>query len=1742
MAIQKQSYQIMGMRQDNLVGTNSSNKFAHEIMNLRLNTVGDYTTAAWTTEEGTKLKPVIWDEATDQDALDRLNTAREQGCIPIGQAVINDQWIVFCTRPDAPDGSRDIIFKYWYKEETDDLYGTILYIGTLGFDVNHPIETLTYFENEQIQKVYWTDGLNQPRMINIVNVKMSHDLDTQFDFVQEVNLKEQVTITKDTSGAGLFPPCTVKYALTYYQKYGQETNVVYDSPLYYPIKGDRACGPDELSGDSFNIKVTGLDLDHGFDYIRLYSIVRTTEDATPIVRIVADKPLVDLPEENGEKYVLFVDTNTTGEIVDPTVLQYVGGKVITAETFSQKDNTLFLGNITLKTQSVKGVLSEPVAPISSITFLDLLRDRGTDPNSPVVKFALNPDGETPKKILGLRVNADGNDYSTYQYTNQMNESDIWDQGVYKKYNGNSQKIKIFKYREWYRFGIQFQDTYGTWSDVIFLDDAQNMARPYTDEWNPLCQLAMAYYILKAPIRKHLVEHGYIKARLVCCFETNADRSVLAQGVICPTVYNQEWRSNNAPHVLSSWFFRPNEHLDEFNVTKLPWKDDEEIDKLIYGGPDGGAKRYWYSIVPEVQSTSHGNYDYILTTNNASQFRVDRKLLTFHSADLEFDESLQTIPNNGVDINVVGLVPVNSFASSLYLDADQPSALYSGNRGRGLVGGKHIQGLRIWGDFTTNIGTHLTIPGEWDDANVYTRNGKGQEFLPFVIYPFHRNGSLNNYVKDISDWEIPKYWVASKPGDVDWPIRQTSRLHSKVLSHILYSTTAIFADEYPLNQKGFEIFNSTETLPLQLNGKIYYGNVNSIAPVHRFPGNEGEYYLMPNVTGSDPDYPGDGSYPLAYYKDRGRGRVKFGTTGSFVDNDNDSKTEGIFCSDPVPITFKSTIHGVFESNALVGQNGLDAQSSWTNLTARPFMWLAEIRRPSTEETRFGGPSNPNNVYIPCGPAVDLRVEANSPYTDMYLYGWEGDHYYMRYDCLKTYPFTTSDANQIVEILSFMCETRINLDGRYDKNRGLLDNTTISTTNFNYINKSYTQSNNFFTFTTLDDLSASLDRFPNQITWTKTKTSGEDVDAWTNITLASVADAEGNIGQITRIVNLNDSLYLFQDHGVARIGYNEKTALSVENGVPLEIANSGKYTGLNYMSKEVGCQNKWSISSTKNGVFFIDDARQELMTLSENLQSLSSMHGFDAFLIQQLPASEHFKPWTPLDQTNFVTYYDRLGNDVFYINKDYCLAWNEQTKTFTSFYSYNGVPYMANIGTHLLMWDINTPLVFDMQEGTRQVSTTETRTVTQYVEEEYEEEIQEEVPVTVPRPFTDEEYLIFRWKASPNYTSTTTSNNVQRKHLTKSDIIHKFARVVPVPLQYAQQDWNAHLIISLEFYKSGEPFIIQLEVQGKHFEPDGNNDYWETDPLPRIYFRTSSNVTEQEFQNLKFAVGGFSQPTIEFGNFVYRSQRWEARLANGTWLTQPWADVDDTYIDEDGEEVLCVTKLYDLNKNTDNPISHFMDQGNPFNGGIRDNAAQVDSSEYSGETETYYEIVTRTVTKTRTVPVEVEVSETVTKDVPSYTIKSSTSNIWAARENPNHCEFFGTYQPYWITLVCDGASSENYAFPADKVFNVIEYRADVFNRRSTTPRPDINLPVFDKIAAYNGYQIYKEFPINSIRKFEIWRAQLPRATYMDSNHNLYTNRDRIRNPFCYIKLMNTVPETLTGSNRMILHDLAVYYDMK
>ena len=342
----------------------------------------------------------------------------------------------------------------------------------------------------------------------------------------------------------------------------------------------------------------------------------------------------------------------------------------------------------------------------------------------------------------------------------------------------------------------------------------------------------------------------------------------------------------------------------------------------------------------------------------------------------------------------------------------------------------------------------------------------------------------------------------------------------------------------------------------------------------------------------------------------------------------------------------------------------------------WLWLGEIYNPEVTN-RFGGQTEEafeNNQWLPCGDPVSLIDDTNGIKNSVAITWTEGDTYYQRYDHLKTYPFTLEDQNAITDIVSFMCETRVNLDGRYDRNRGQVNNFAVTPTNFNLMNDVYSQQNNFFNYRTVNPNKLNLDNFHNSITWTKTKTAGELIDTWTNITLASTLDLDGDKGDVRAIRRFNNNLIAFQDRGISQILYNENMQIASTEGVPIEIANSGKVNGKRYLSDKIGCANKWSMCETSNGIYFIDDTTKGIFLFNGKLDNLSDRLGFHSWINAK---STGINIWNPVDFNGFVTYYDKVNGDVFFISKDECLAFSEPLGQFTSFYSYEHMPYFTNL---------------------------------------------------------------------------------------------------------------------------------------------------------------------------------------------------------------------------------------------------------------------------------------------------------------------------------------------------------------------------------------------------------------------------------------------------------------------------------
>lgn len=1430
--MQKQAiFKTKGMQRD-LSSSAFNSGYAYENKNVRVMPTDESTLLSLVNERGNKKSSI----AGIGDYIEG---------IPIGQSLINDELIIFSygEKTELPEVDieaeestvtdivaeesnieiettpLDKIYKLWF--DNGNLTGKLLYKGDLGFDYKHPIESISFYENSDIRKIYWTDGLNQPRVINVAaaSAVVNKWKDDSFNFVRTLKLKEKVSIDRNLVANGGFSPGIIQYVFTYFDKYSQETNIFYASPLYYISYNNRGASPEDSVSNSFNISI--VNPDNSFDYVRVYSIHRSSINATPTVKRVVDlaipisgtytykttslsfigspytitlykrsdgsslklsevstssyislsgdtysritfsngdsialssgktfilsfperyKGTANYNDNSGFSYsstvtrnVTYADNGSSGDSIDPTELLYVGGEEVVFGTMSQKDNTLFLGDFTLQRKTIDSTIKN-FFKRKTITF------------STYVKSIAPPEPS-----------------GYYPYNNQL--------------KFNSYQFKTFKYLEYYRFGIQAQHYTGKWSEPIWINDVKNTVHIDTTFYNNSnIGLPVAEFTLNnSDIISRLLNQGYIRIRPMVVYPTINDREAICQGILCPTVYNVSDRYGNSPFAQSSWFTRPNAPFDEYKAfhyhqsSGSDWSGDWVGLGQYLGDPSTHSRAGIMSNNNTIVTSSEGQYNidivnkgawaefrhnrpipgnnnrnaeiqciwnppsgpYVNDTatdsdvvswvsNNAENYYIDQSILTFHSPDIEFDNEVRSIDTSGLKLRIVGMVPLTAFASDIDIQTSTPvNNFYDSSE---LPAGFYKEPIGVENDFSyEGLGSHLgdshfgwkgLISGAFwfDELTAYKKDtGNTHHYTTgFVVYPWHRNGSLNN-----TKFATDGY--------------RSAMLDKKKMSNMRYSYKSVYLDSGNIwnayesgsstrtGISGVAVFDSNEVslirLPAQENSGLtdinYYGNVDKLLTISRIGDKKDGYPIM--TTGAQ-------SAETDAHK-------LF--SGNYMQVDN-RFTNQVTGTDPVRIKYKSTPHAVLALNYttsgaqrvlptikdgdyndtwFVNAQSLGAPSGqhmyWdksgstksvsqdTIITGAPrgpifavssiqhgWLWLGELYNDDVQN-RFGGQAEEafeNNVWLPCGDPISL-IDADSKVKSSITIRWEeGDTYYQRYDHIKTYPFTLEDQNAVTDIVSFMCETRVNIDGRYDRNRGQTSNFSITPENFNLMNDVYSQPNNFFNYRTINPNKLNLDNFHNSITWTRTKTAGELIDTWTNITLASTLDLDGDKGNVRALRRFNNNILAFQDRGISQILYNENMQISSTDGVPIEIANSGKVNGKRYISDRIGCTNKWSMCETSNGIYFIDDITKGIFLFNGQLDNLSDRLGFHSWINR---ASDSIDIWNPVDFDGFVTYYDKVNGDVFFISKDECLAFSEPLGQFSSFYSYEKMPYFTNL---------------------------------------------------------------------------------------------------------------------------------------------------------------------------------------------------------------------------------------------------------------------------------------------------------------------------------------------------------------------------------------------------------------------------------------------------------------------------------
>lgn len=484
----------------------ASQEFAYENKNIRITTTGNNSFLSVTNEKST--------------INVTLSPSLPEGFNIIGSTTIDNTIILFGIAPtqDDPD--------YILAIDITNNQGSVkqLYNGNLNFGIHNPIECITSYEADDVKKVYWVDGVNQPRFINICN---TYDKDYSFEFSPKIPQNIDVTITKVNDGNGNFVSGIIQYFITFYNKFEAETNISYESPLYYISPFNRGGEVNEKVTCSFNIKIKNKP--DNFKYARVYSIIRTSLNAEPQAYIVKN---VELHDDS----TTIIDTNTFNTAISPTDLLFLGGNTIIASTIEQKDNTLFLGNI-----------KEEV--------IDIVSDIKNIENKGTLSFGV--------KFISERDSI--NEY--YPYSPNLNSS--------------SEDIKTFKYLEWYKIGIQFQLYTGEWSSTVELGNIQNTVHPTfsreagmavykTNEEDDFgIYLPALHFSPSQDLKTYLSNNkNILNWRLVMAEHSIESRTIKAQGLVLPTIFNLKERYNNTCYSAPLWTLNTllyTNHLDNVDL-------------------------------------------------------------------------------------------------------------------------------------------------------------------------------------------------------------------------------------------------------------------------------------------------------------------------------------------------------------------------------------------------------------------------------------------------------------------------------------------------------------------------------------------------------------------------------------------------------------------------------------------------------------------------------------------------------------------------------------------------------------------------------------------------------------------------------------------------------------------------------------------------------------------------------------------------------------------------------------------------------------------------------------------------------------------------------------------------------------------------------------------------------------------------------------------------------------------------
>lgn len=531
------------------------------------------------------------------------------------------------------------------------------YMSNLELSKNNLIQILYNYENSIIEKIYFADGKNQLRFMNLRQSVDNGDsinlVDVNSAVIDSVSTIEMSSPEiQGVIDGGSHTSGMTQYAYSLYVLNGSQTTISPTSELVPIDKGDGLGGGEVNDNLGRSVLVNIPTVDNKFTHIKIYAIKYTSLNQVPELSLIADKEIDNFSN------LQYFDDGSTIESISLAAFLFLGSSPIVPKHIASKDNRLFPINIkevnfdiNLDTRTYGHSQSGEAKVWENISV--------TTAGSLVgVETTLN----TNTYSLPVKHDAINRNYDTYQF--QKNGTTIGTEGKYVKVEierstlpyQESKNYRFLKDREIYRFSIAFYNNRGQVSVPKWLCDIKMPSGNLEDKYNKLkVTLKPEFYVwLNTASNFPTPGDKPVGYRIFRANRDLSDRTIVTQGMINPMIANKRWDKKETS--LSA----RRDAANDISTSKMP-----SVTRMFETlSPFVGCKDYhelsWSSMTDSSFSQlGRGTDREVLKASSSKDWRAQsfqfNKLMQMFSPEAMFRD-VQT--NSSLKLRVVGLAEQN----------------------------------------------------------------------------------------------------------------------------------------------------------------------------------------------------------------------------------------------------------------------------------------------------------------------------------------------------------------------------------------------------------------------------------------------------------------------------------------------------------------------------------------------------------------------------------------------------------------------------------------------------------------------------------------------------------------------------------------------------------------------------------------------------------------------------------------------------------------------------------------------------------------------------------------------------------------------------------------------------------------------------------------------------------------------------------------------------------------------------